>query len=453
MRLGDSHSLWMLAMKRQDSAMRNHWPALFISCVLVIAGRGSLVAQEAPEHSAELQPRIAKLISQLADDDFVTREQASASLLNIGEPGLAQLKAQRRAATREVRYRLKLILERIEEQAFAERSKSFLLDLDPAHSYGLPAWETFRDLVGSTRTSKLIFLDLIHRQYELAELIDDVSNARKEEVASRDESAAAWFTVQESEKKLAAHMASTAGLLRKRQLELRDLHIGDFAGLLLAVHAIDSQAPIEVNEVVGDNVYGMLIGSYMVKQGYGSCLRKLLSAWIPKTHSAMAIDAMDISLRHNLPEGAQVARRHLSANLGKITREFAFRSLARFGDETDIPTLASFLEDATVVDEFKEEDALTLQSDIHESDTPPPGAPAPTPTEQRRMVVRISDYALVTAMLLSGEDPKSVFPRFEPDARLGFSSRSLACPLEESQQRTRQIMQWKKRRLPASSDG
>lgn len=63
----------------------------------------------------ELVDKINKLIKQLGDDDWPTREKATKELIGIGEPALTALKEAQQHKDPEIRLRVNLILESIEE--------------------------------------------------------------------------------------------------------------------------------------------------------------------------------------------------------------------------------------------------------------------------------------------------------------------------------------------------
>lgn len=399
--------------------------AIPLATVWVLSGL--LVQAQQP---SETEREAAGLIEQLGSPQFTEREQASAALLAMGEAALPSLQAVSDKQPREVVERARLLLTTIEREKFDRLSHSFLLDSDDSNSYGLPAWDVYRELVGGSRTSKLLFLEMIRKQPSLATLIE----------RAHDGGVAAQQRLIASASQLALHV-------REDVFALIDPRIGDALVLLLAAAVLDTQTPVEVSDVIVINERRSFGGS-IHKQGHGSCLRKLLAAWIPKTHGGMAPTAMDIALRHDLSQGATLARNHLTPNFDTETRKWAFYCLARFGDETDVPRLLPFLDEETVVDEFvmQPEDRLR-GSEIHESNTPPPGIRQDADFNGNT-AVRVNDLALVTIQLLSNQDPRSVFPSFEANKQLGFFIHSLAAPPSRHPQRQEAIQRWKQQNLP-----
>ena len=415
-----------------DRRLRSSLAGLGLASAIVFA---SNLYGQAPE--AQVQSRIADLVAQLDASDFDSREQATDELLSQGEAALQRLRAVPDSAPYEVRHRARMIRQRIEDDKFRTLSRSFLLDLDDGNSYGLPGWDRYRQLVGSTRTCKLLFLDMIRQQPEVAQLIEvaGVVNPSPAAISSLER---------------LASMEATR--LHDALYMLREPKIGDSVAMLMVAAILPSQTPVEISDIISISERRSFEGN-IHKEGYRNCLRKLLAAWLPKTHVAISPAAMDCALNYDLAEGAEIARRCLTANYDYDTRRLAFYCLARFGNETDVKRIAPLLDDSTIVDEFAHG---TLLSEVHESNTPPPGV-QPASGGGNNMVVRINDLALVTSMLLLGENPQQVFPRFEAHERLGFFIHSLASPAEVDPAKINpaqqlRIDQWKQQHLRPSSE-
>jgi hypothetical protein len=398
---------------------------------------------QAQQPEAEGRAKIATLIERLGADAFSTREQASIDLLEIGLPALVQLRAVTDSAPLEVQSRVQVILNLIETEKFNELSRSFLLDLDDANSYGLPAWDVYREIVGATRTSKLLFLEMIRQQPELAQLVDRVSQRGSTPPE-----------VERAEEEMVLAASQQAMLIRESLYSLLDPEIGDAVSMLLVAAVIENRVPVEISDVIMINERRSF-GGRIQKPGYSNCLKKLLGEWLPKTHDAMAPSALVMSLNYDLPEGAVIARRHLTNNFDNETRKWALHCLARFGTDSDVAILRPLLDDQTVVDEFLlPNEAFSGDNGIHESNSSPPGIfendSAPV---DNNMVVRINDMALATIMLLLGEKPAEIFPRFEPHSQHGFFVHSLASRSSEREQRAQKIQSWKKQHQLSQGNG
>ena len=401
--------------------------------------------------------RNAQLVEQLGADEFQTREHATAELLALGDHVLPLLRSVSPSARYETRHRARLIAEKIESDKFLALSQSFLLDLDGEKSYGLPSWGRYRQLVGSSRTSKLLFLDMIRQQPEVARLIELVGPPAETASEASPESPADSSPAAMRALETIASMEAVR--LREELFSYRETKLGDAVAMLMVAATLPTQTPVEISDIISISERRSFEGS-IHKEGYKNCLRKLLAAWLPKTHVAMAPTAMTCALEHDLAEGAAIARGCLTANYDNDTRTLAFYCLARFGNETDVPLLAAWLDDRTIVDEFARsaiEGRLQNAegSGFHESDSAPPGAlpgASPKPARSSTFIVCIGDLALVTSMLLLDESPQLIFPRFEEHAKLGFFIHSLASPAEAAAEQQQLIQRWKQQHLPPRSE-
>lgn len=368
-------------------------------------------------------PRILQCIEALGAARFEVREAATAELMSSGELALMGLKTIPASAPLEVRQRADLIRRRIEAEKFASLSRSFLLDLDDSKSYGLPAWDAYRSLVGGTRTSKLMYLDMIREQPELSRLVQLAAGPEASPTAV---------------KALASLGAVEAVRLREKLFSVRQPKLGDAVSMLMIAATLPHQSPVEISDIIV--TYERLgFGGYNNEPGYSACLRKLLSIWLPKTHASMALTAMECALNNELVEGAEIARKHLTPNFDSDTRKLAFYCIAKYGNEADIPRLLPLFSDQKVVDEIAR--SAIEGGEIHISNAAPPGLTR-DPSLSKNMVVRIHDLAFTTAMILLHEDPKTFYPRFETHNRLGFFIHSLAAPPEAVDDQQQLINQW-----------
>jgi hypothetical protein len=372
-------------------------------------------------------PRILRCIEALGAQQFEVREAATAELLAGGEPALLGLRAVSTNSPFEVRQRADLIRRRIEADKFASLSRNFLLDLDDRKSYGLPAWDAYRDLVGGTRTSKLMYLDMLREQPELSRLLA---------LATGHDASATALRALES------LGATEAVRLRERLFAVRQPRLGDAVSMLMIAATLPEQVPVEISDMIV--TYERLgFSGYSNEPGYSTCLRRLLSVWLPKTHASMALTAMECALNNELSQGAEIARKHLTPNFDSDTRKLAFYCLAKYGNETDLPRLMPLLTDQKVVDEIARS---AIEGGIHESHATPPGLVPRDPSLSKNMVVRVQDLAFTTAMILLDQDPKQYYPRFEIHDRFGFFIHSLAAPPEAVDAQQQLINQWAQQR-------
>ncbi|MCR9292986.1 MAG: hypothetical protein NXI32_09735 [bacterium] len=418
-------------------------------CALSICLLGHVRAQEsASEHAGKESysaclpeadsAEVAKWLDALASNSFVSREWATSELLRIGEPALHQLK-QFSSQQIEVQRRVERIVNQLETDRFERISRQFLLDADAdsESSCGLPAWRCYCKLVGASRTSKLLYLDMIRQQPDLARSIDRVF-CQCQDQADGDA--------------LPALLADTAELSSRlhndRLVRMLVPEIGDVLAVLLATSLLEGTAPVEVNEFLATSAHSVPVSTYMHRRGYGKVLRQLYALWIPKTHQSMAGEALLIAMRDGYSTGAEIARKHVDSHLDVRLRESAIQCLARFGDASDLPLMLRLLDDETVCHEFP---ASQLPGfwvyGIQESDESPPNVTENSPgsIEEPILQYRVCDLALASSMLISNERMHDAFPRFAANEILAFDVKSIAVlkQPEQQQERAAQIDQWK----------
>jgi len=384
--------------------------------------------EEVPSRSIE------ELIVQLESSSFVQRERATAALIAIGESAVEQVARIPASAAFEVRRRGEVVEQKVAERIFEQRSRKFLLDLDPAESYDLPAWNAFRELVGSTRTSKLMFLEMLKHDRDLATLVEayDAAKRAPRGVGGLGERE----TKQQAVHDLAIRKAEQ---LQFRLFTIPTPEIGESLSILFAGAVLDDMAPVEVSRVIS-GVSQMSFHGYLRKQGYRECLKKLLSAWLPKTHAAMAPEAMRLSLSLELPVVAPIARQHITKNFDVNTRALAFQCMAKFGEATDVPLLLEYTDETTIVEQFSES-----ASGITVMQGAPPGVFIPgqeNPLELNNRVVRINDLAAVSAMLLLKEDPLTIFPNYSHEKTQLIYTHDLAVSEDKSPDQVAKIQAW-----------
>lgn len=439
-------------------------------------GRSISAQEPPPQTDASRAPGISKIeISQLIEDlgspQYSIRERASSRILALGEVTLEQLAAVEPTAPLELRQRAGALLSRIRVDTFEGTAREFLTNSDPAESYGLPAWETFRQCVGSSRTSKLLFLDAVRCQEPLLTGIQEYVSAIAQQAAAKtlpsvEVGPATAARLQEEATRLQEAVVLKQGIVQHlgsqmaTQLQLQQrmsspTRLGDFVALLLVAASIDTQTPVVISETLETNIHRYGFTGFLQKQGYGTCLRRLMSAWVPKTHDALGLRIMQIALQYDIASAKTVARKHLKANSDLLTRCAALQCLARFGDETDVDRIQELLTDHELLHSLREDDlSFSDAPDIDESYSAPPGFEGEVaPPGKRMFVVHVSDLALVAAVKLSGGEPTEYFPNLRENGPLGIDTRSLATPAEEQPLQRQRIERWLATRDAQLADG
>lgn len=408
--------------------------------VAVVACAANLSLAQSTSNGQTESETVATLIRGLGAPAFSQREQASRQLLALGNAARDQLSAIGNDASPETRKRVDWILARIETEDLEKVASSFLLDPDASASHGLPAWSQFRELAGDSRTSKLLFLESVKCQRELLTEIESFSTQQ--------------IATPESQRHLAAVASNAAILIQREQMSMSEPRIGDFVGLLLATSTFERTTPILVTETIETHVDRFIFTQFLHKQGYGSCLKKMLAVWVPKTHDSIAPRMMDLSLRHDIPSVVAIARQQLLPTRDTQTRHLALSCLLRFGNESDLPLIASMLSDRAIVYSWTADDMRSFSgnSQIEVFNDPPPGYQEDNSVPAQRFVVQMRDIALATILHLSGEShPEKYFPGYRASSVDGFDRYSIATPLGQDELHDQRIELWKRENaLPAS---
>ncbi len=415
--------------------LKSFWIACLVACAIGLAV--PCAAQETGEQAAEKQPaaaadRIAELILMLDSPKFEQRELATALLVRAGDDAVNALQAVPGDASAEMRLRAAEVLESIQAASFDVKASKFLLEADPSLSYGLPAWQSFRELVGDSRVSKLLFVDSVRCQRRLLQMVDVYNSAEPDEraVLSRAVDALASVTAQQ---------------IQEKQLKGSLSELGDFVALLVAASVSSGQAPPIVNQTIETNVHRYVFASHLRQQGYSTCLRRLLAHWIPKSHEDLAGQVMQIAMQHELKTGAVVARRHLKENSEVQVRALALQCISKYGEQSDVAAVVKLLKDDTVIYSLLLDDMEGADDGIDVSYSAPPGfESAPMPIERKRYVVQVNDLALVAAIQLTGGEPAEYFPQIRILPAYGIDTRTIASPADAPERRTARIEAWLK---------
>ena len=364
-----------------------------------------------------------KLVGQLSAAKFTDRESAVVGLLSIGEAALPELERllADRSTSAEAAMRAERCRDLIQHRAFDALAQSFLTDLDSSRSYGLPGWAKFSQLVGTTRTSKLMFLDMLRERRDLANCVETLGRQSPEEAALE------WQKLGPL-----VRVSPDSGILSK------ELSFGEFVGLLFAASEYPGQCPFELNEAILNNFYlPSGLQAKLSQEGYRQCLSRLLCQWLPKTNPAMAARVLSLGTSLELPVTDVLARRYLSSQFDPHTRELAFQALAAFGDASDVAELLQYAEDTEIVQTY-----MSMVGGFpYVEEAPPLAARGQVSDVRSENIVRVNDLAVMAAMRLLGEDPRTIFPEYND----GLTS-ELAISREASEQRLEALRAWCKSR-------
>lgn len=397
------------------------------SAVVVVAMIGIQQLCLASAILAQSQTTIEQLIQQLGSNEFETRERATNSLLQIGSSVLEPLKNLPPQTSKEIVNRSSVIVRVIEQRNLNAVAKQFLADLDDSNSHGLPAWTAFREIVGNSRFAKMLFIEMVKHQSQIAVKVEEITRLRQRGLDSHDHELQLSHLIEIQSQQLQTRLRSST------------LEIGDSVAAMLAVALINEQAPIETSELILQNSQ-LGFSGYLSRPGFRPCLLQLLSRWVPKSPEAMASEVMGNANFLNLAAVVPIARKHLSKGYDPFCREQAILCIAKFGNKDDVRLLVGLAKDTTVIHKYL--DISDDDTGITESRAAPPGTKLSTTPGAVQMVVRINDLAVGVAMALAGEDPHKLFPNYVKD-RIGASWRkSVSVPETDTEARDVAIRAW-----------
>ena len=234
------------------------WHGLLL---LLIALGGPGAAQE--RNDAD---ELAVWIRELGHANYEVRERATQQLLQLGPASLEALRQLPADLPREARQRATVVLKEIEQQQIIKTSQAFLLDVGDQQEFELPAWNAFRELTGSSRTSKLLYLELLKSQPQLAQHLELVH----QRLSSGQDSGP-------QQQALAQAATEQALQLMPRIFRGAGIGIGDSAAMMLSVALLDGLAPIEVSQLIHSTIQ-LGFFSYINRPGYKPCLQRLVAA-------------------------------------------------------------------------------------------------------------------------------------------------------------------------------
>lgn len=421
--------------KRADRTSEPHGPPR------LLIGFFILIAMQGPTAIRGSEPSVGQLVEQLGASSFKLRETASVSLLRIGPPALDALQGIPDDCSVELRRRAHTLAAQIISESFDATANEFLAEADPTISHGLPAWGAFRKCVGSSRSSKLLFVDAVRQQRHLMQMIDVYSQAKE---SGKDDPVLRHAVT--------ALASTTADGIERAQMAMAQPVLGDFVALLLSAAEVDDQTPISVSETLDMNVHRYVFVETLNKKGYGTCLTRLLSAWIPKTHDEIAPRVMQLALQYDIEAGVDVARRNLNKNRDMMTRCEALKCVAQFGNETDLPRVLPLIGDTEVLHSLNHDDTRYANAPaVYETLSLPPGTEEPAAEPQsKQYIVQMGDLALAAAASLAGDDPVEYFPKYQINDGYGINTHSIATPSDEPELRQKRNELFTKRH-PAPS--
>ena len=341
-----------------------------------------------------------ELVRQLGDARFSVRKRATDELVQLGVAAVPALEEGVQSTDREVSFRCRHALDLVREFDFQRRLRAFAAGQDAQESYELPGWALFRKQVGDGLEARRLFVEMQQAEPRLLQAVDRAPERVVEALVDRVEEI--QQTARGGQKPEAASLGTIATFLF-----ISNQDRGETAGLTVQnLSAFYRQEGFAA---------AMQSGSQR------DVLRKMLATWIENARSWDGFHAMLLAMQYDIPEGLAPARRLLESDAGdpnqSVYRGFALQTFARFGDESHIPIVEPFLEDASSY-------GGTLAI-----------------SDKAKYQTQIRDIALATLVHLAKQDPKKFgFNRLKTNSTQVFNTSSVS--FEDDAKRSEAISMW-----------
>jgi len=362
----------------------------------------------------------AKLVEQLGDDDFATRESAAKELSKLGLKAEAALKAGLRSDDPEVRARCATLLSEIRAAARKAALEDLVKNFNPAAEKqpDHPIWKRFKAIAGDTRASRDLFASIL-KTAEWKRVFEGVDWLRRLDAAEGGPEAAAkqyreaildvarsyrsllmpvdggvpflvfvWPCDHATETAYLLFFGSYAGTESARPAEVAEAEL--FSEGERSIHnGRGLQLGLQAKEIAPgkDNAYNETAA---MTPGTDRVFAKLLGAWLPRrTDPTILYCGFELAVRHRAADVLPAARAVAADNHREsIAQCAALQAIAQFGTPADVSLFAPLFDDST------------------ELVIPPPQSRRPgvdTFTRSRRL--RVYDQAIGLALLLCDQDP------------------------------------------------
>ena len=314
-----------------------------VFCALVPASSGAgdpphLDRDRAVNQQAESE-LAARLVEQLGEARFDTRERAMRRLVALGSAALPVLQRASLSSDRETRARARRALQVVFRRDLHRRREAFLKASDSERDFGLVGWQRFRILVGDTAGSRSLFVEMHRHERELIQAVQQGPPAANPALARRYQQLAHWKQV------------------RGFQQQQARLPLGTVVALLFAV----TDHRVQLRDLERE------LPNYLFQQQqapgiseYRDVIRRLLGHWVQGLAIDSVYPALYLSLYYAVPEGLVPAEKVLmQTKVSDVPRQagvegphryrlmFAIFVAARFGDRNHLDLLEPLLDNAS----------------------------------------------------------------------------------------------------------
>jgi len=383
------------------------------------------VAHASPAAGGALSPE--QLVAQLSDSDFATREAAVSLLLERGEAALSAVENAARSTDLETQTRATRLLVELRRRCFHQRLDAFVRDVAGRQECTLPGWPEFQDVMGQPGASREVFVEL----YRAAPELFRTAYSENERGAGSSGAGA---------RQLASLISNRTKALQECVIRQRhglqaetERHAASMALLLVsATHPknVSERSTQHLAQIVRNQLKPLADGQGQVAHAS----RRLLTAWMLQSQtddlyvlSQMLRLADELKLVDVAPLAIAIAARDRAYRPARAQfRASALLIAGKLGNESDIPSLASLLDDHAV---------CASQSGRGK--------------QEELLDVEIRDVALAVMLHLAGEQPAEFgFDELKGHDEKLFLLHTLA--FRDKERRDEALAQWRGRRVDQS---
>jgi hypothetical protein len=338
----------------------------------------------AAEASPQQSDDISALIAKLGNDLFAVREAASNQLAQKGILAKPQLTAALESSDAEVRFRARHILAAVVEADFQKRLSAFSADVDGKQNLSMPGWSSFKRLVGSDQSARDVFVQMQQAEASLLEAYEQGPKQAAEKLRAQ-----------------VALEPPTTNVRGRNVVQPTVTNLGSILAWLFV--AGDPDVPLS-DDITARTVMlpqnrvffqeAALIGPHDTNPQREVC-RKILGLWISRSdlNSMLMMRnlyyAEEFGMKEGLTPAVSILKQTQSPAMAKCN---ALLLLEKFGGKEHLPLVQPMLQDHQLCFD--------------------------TGGNNQPMQVQLGDVALVTTIVLSGQDPKKFgFDHFQHSER------------------------------------
>lgn len=386
------------------------------------------------------EAEIAQLVEQLGSTQFKEREAATRQLQKAGQAALPMLREAMKSKDREVRVRAEQLVKTVDERVRKSVTLKFLRETDPNVDYGMKGWKFASGIIGTTRKSRELYLQIYEADPKLIGLIEEAPD------------------------KATAEVMLYAGRLSSSLMQGVDLTVGETSLLLLTMYLPQIQESPAMHNLVNAATFSGLFKREIILNPDETPARKIFGHWIANVNEVNASRAMLTAREAMIPESADLARRVLKQESDEGDWMVALTLLMAFGGKQDVELIETWLKDESILERFEfpvgfNKDIVQLPRQIAPPRATPfeipgqPGRDVPQPDLEQKAemqeapkfevyIAQKRDFAVAVLLKLAGQDLKKYFPLISARPRRFVSTDDVAFPESKPELREKAFTAW-----------